>query len=197
MENKKVNVLLIEDSVDDAELIRRKLEKSVDGRFKVTVAQRLNQGLEMLEKEEPDLILSDLGLPDSHGLDTVTKILLAAPHIPLVVLSGFDDEDVAIKAVQSGAQDYLVKGHLESYQLERSLYYSIERARLQAELDQNAQEMSRIHANLLKILEKSSWGRGGVCSSPIRRSRVCSGKSQKTSCISCSIISWSPEKNRR
>ncbi|MGD0780719.1 MAG: PAS domain S-box protein [Dehalococcoidales bacterium] len=156
MENRTIKVLLIEDSVDDAELIKRKLEKLVRSKFQVSVAQKLNDGLEQAEKNPPDLILSDLGLPDSHGIDTVTKILLAVPHIPLVVLSGFDDEDIAIKAVQSGAQDYLVKGQIENFQLERSIYYSIERARLHDELEQNAHEISKLHANLLKILENNA-----------------------------------------
>jgi PAS domain S-box-containing protein len=155
MENKKISVLLIEDSVDDAELIKRKLERSANTRFQVEIARKLEDGLKQAEINEPDLIVSDLGLPDSHGLDTVTKILLAVPHVPLVVLSGFDDEDTAIRAVQSGAQDYLVKGRLDDAQLERSIYYSIERARLQYELEQNSLEVSKLHNNLLKILENS------------------------------------------
>jgi len=144
MENRKIKILLIEDNVDDTELIRRKLEKPANTRFRVTTARTLHDGLELVAKDLPDLIISDLGLPDSHGLDTVTRILLEVPQIPLVVLSGFDDEAIAIKAVQSGAQDYLVKGHLQNFQLERSLYYSIERARLQAELEQNTQEILNV-----------------------------------------------------
>ncbi len=156
MQNKKISVLLIEDSIDDAELIKRKLEKSSSTKFMITIVRKLEDGLKQAEKNEPDLIVSDLGLPDSHGLDTVTKILLALPHVPLVVLSGFDDETTGIKAVQSGAQDYLVKGRLDETQLERSIYYSIERARLQYELEQNSQEISKLHTNLLKILENST-----------------------------------------
>jgi len=156
MENKKIKILLIEDNVDDTELIRRKLVKSANTRFQVTTARTLHDGLELVEKDMPDLIISDLGLPDSHGLDTVTKILLELPQIPLVVLSGFDDEAIAIKAVQSGSQDYLVKGRLENSQLERSIYYSIERAHLQAELEQTTQEILNIQANLHKILEKNA-----------------------------------------
>jgi PAS domain S-box-containing protein len=156
MDNKKISILLIEDSIDDAELIRRKLEKAANTRFQVEIARKLEDGLKQVEINEPDLIVSDLGLPDSHGLDTVTKILLAVPHIPLVVLSGFDDEDTGIRAVQSGAQDYLVKGRLDDAQLERSIYYSIKRARLQYELERNSQEISRLHNNLLKILENST-----------------------------------------
>ena len=156
MENKKIKILLIEDSVNDAVLIKRKLEKSANVRFQVTTVRTLRDALEHAIKNKPDLILSDLGLPDSHGLDTVTKILLEVPHIPLVVLSGFDDEAVAIKAVQSGAQDYLVKGQLESLQLERALAYSIERAQLQMELEQHTQEIINIQKNLHKILEKNA-----------------------------------------
>lgn len=156
MENKKISILLIEDSIDDAELIKRTLEKSSSTRFQITIEHKLKDGLKQAEMNEPDLIVSDLGLPDSHGLDTVTKILLAVPHVPLVVLSGFDDEETGIKAVQSGAQDYLVKGRLDDAQLERSIYYSIERAGLQHELEQNSQEISKLHVNLLKILENST-----------------------------------------
>jgi PAS domain S-box-containing protein len=156
MENRRIEVLLIEDSTDDAELIKRKLERSTNTKFQVMLAYKLGDGLEQAEKNPPDLIISDLGLPDSHGLDTVTKILLAIPHIPVVVLSGFDDEAIAIKAVQSGAQDYLVKGQIDNSQLERSIYYSIERARLQQELEHNSHEISRLHGNLLKILENST-----------------------------------------
>jgi len=156
MEVKKVKVLLIEDNPDDVELIRRKLARSANAKLSITSVTRLNDGLEHLTRNKTDLILSDLGLPDSHGLDTVTKILLSVPHIPLVVLSGFDDEAIAIKAVQSGAQDYIVKGQLEGAQIERSLFYAIERARLQMELEQYTQEISKVQANLHKILEKNT-----------------------------------------
>jgi PAS domain S-box-containing protein len=156
MENKKIRVLLIEDNVDDAALIRRKLEKSTSAKFQVSITRKLKDGLIQAEKFQPDLILSDLGLPDSHGIDTVTTILLTVPHIPVVVLSGFDDEDIAMKAVQSGAQDYLVKGRLENTQWERALFYSIERARLQEELDQNLDKISKLHINLLKILDNNA-----------------------------------------
>jgi PAS domain S-box-containing protein len=156
MENETIDVLLIEDNPDDAELLRRKLAKSVNGQFTVTPVRSLKNGLEQIPHNPPDLILSDLGLPDSHGLDTVTKVLQMAPNIPLVVLSGFDDEAVAIKAVQLGAQDYLVKGQMDVYQVERALFYAIERSRLQRELEQYTQEISKIQANLHKILDKNA-----------------------------------------
>jgi len=151
-----IRVLLIEDNPDDTELLLRKLGKSVNGQMTVTSVKSLHDALGHLARNKPDIILSDLGLPDSHGLDTVTKIMCEAPNIPLVVLSGFDDEATAIKAVKSGAQDYLVKGQLEGRQIERSLFYAIERARLQTELEQHTQEISKIQANLLKILDKNA-----------------------------------------
>ena len=156
MEDKTIKVLLIEDNPDDAELIRRKLVRSANEQFTVTTVTRLKEGLENLARDGADLVLSDLGLPDSHGLDTVTKLLCQASRTPLVVLSGFDDEALAIKAVQLGAQDYLVKGQMEGTQLERSLFYAIERTRLQMELEQHTQELWKIQANLCKILEKNA-----------------------------------------
>ena len=140
MEEKNISVLLIEDNQDDAELLQRKLAKSVNGHFTVTPAKCLKDGLEKMSANAHDLILSDLGLPDSHGLDTVTQVLQMAPDIPLVVLSGYDDESVAIKAVQLGAQDYMVKGQMDGAQMERSLFYAVERFRLQRELEQHTEE---------------------------------------------------------
>jgi PAS domain S-box-containing protein len=152
----KIKILLIEDSVDDAELIKRKLEKSTRVKWVVTISRKLNEALTLAKKTPPDIILTDLGLPDSHGLDTVTKILLWMPHIPLVVLSGFDDDATALKAVQSGAQDYLVKGRMDTPKWEQTLIYSLERARLRDELERNTEEISKLHNNLLTILEKSA-----------------------------------------
>jgi PAS domain S-box-containing protein len=156
MEEKNIQILLIEDNMDDAELMKRRLSKTANARFTITSAKNLRDGIAHIERDRPDLIISDLGLPDSAGLNTVTRILTKAPQIPLVVLSGFDDEATAIKAVQAGAQDYLVKGQLEGVYMERSLFYAIERARMQRELAQHAHEILNIQTNLLKILEKNA-----------------------------------------
>ena len=156
MEEKNIKILLIEDNTDDAELMKRRLSKSANARFTITSANNLRDGMAHIERDRPDLIISDLGLPDSSGLDTVTRILTKAPQTPLVVLSGFDDEATAIKAVKAGAQDYLVKGRLEGVHMERSLFYAIERARMQRELAQHAHEILSIQTNLLKILQKNS-----------------------------------------
>lgn len=156
MNNKKIKVLMIEDSIDDATLIKRRLENSTKSHFSVADVRTLDEGLQYLSHHVPDIIISDLGLPDSHGLDTVNRIVKKAPDIPLVVLSGFDDESLAIKAVQAGAQDYLIKGQAENPQLERSLFYSIERARLQGQVEKHSREITGFQKNMHQILEKNT-----------------------------------------
>jgi len=126
---KRIKVLLIEDSRGDARLIEEYLAEVEGLRFEVEGAARLAQGMERLTRPGVDVVLLDLSLPDSRGLDTFIKLHAAAPHVPTVVLTGFDDEDLALRAVQEGAEDYLVKGHVNSNLLARSLRYAIERNR--------------------------------------------------------------------
>jgi PAS domain S-box-containing protein len=156
MEDRRIKVLLIEDNPDDIEVLQRKLGKSSHGQLTVISVKSLHDALEYLARNKPDVILSDLGLPDSQGLDTLTGLMRSAPNIPLVVMSACDDKATAIKAVQSGAQDYVVKGQPGSRQIGRSLFYAIERARLRTELEQHNREMTGIQANLLKILDKNA-----------------------------------------
>jgi PAS domain S-box-containing protein len=157
MENKTINVLLIENNPEDAAAIKLRLAGSPAAKFEVTTAVTLKDGLERLSGEKrPDLVLSDLLLPDAKGLEGVSWILRQAAHIPLVVLGSADDEALAIKAVQAGAQDYLVKENLESSNIERTLYYAIERTRMQRELEQKVREVCTVQANLTKILEKNA-----------------------------------------
>src|SRR5262249_30723242 len=102
---------------------------------RVDCVSRLSDGLTSLTKETPALVLLDLNLPDSHGSETFRKVLDAAPNVPVVVLSGQDDEALAMKAVHQGVQDYLVKSDLSSKQLERAMRYAVERQALQLSLD--------------------------------------------------------------
>jgi len=120
------HVLLIEDNPGDADLIRLRL---VEGKTEVQVncVPRLSDALACLDVETPSLVLLDLNLPDSHGAETFRRILQKAPNVPVVILSGQDDEALAIKAVHQGVQDYLVKGDITSKQLERAVRYAVER----------------------------------------------------------------------
>jgi signal transduction histidine kinase len=130
----RIRALLIEDNPGDARLIREMLRDAVSGHADVDLlyADRLAGGLEQLSGEGADVVLLDLSLPDSHGLETFAVLHAAAPSVPTVVLSGLDDQDVAVRAVQEGAQDYLVKGQVDGGTILRSMRYAIERERLEA-----------------------------------------------------------------
>lgn len=128
-----VGILLVEDSDGDARLIEIMLAGE-GARFRLERAADLSSALARLEREGVDIILLDLGLPDSTGLDTFLRVQVRVPWIPIVVMSGLDDEEVALLAVQQGAQDYLVKGGLTDRTLGRSLSYAIQRKRNEDEL---------------------------------------------------------------
>jgi signal transduction histidine kinase len=134
-------VLIIEDHPPEARLMREMLaEATGEGSFEVECADRLSTGLDRLERGGIDAVLLDLSLPDSWGVATVEKALLAAPTIPILVLSGLDDEQIALQAVHRGAQDYLVKSHVDSHWLPRAIRYAIERRQLLAELEHRRQQ---------------------------------------------------------
>src|SRR5437868_13441205 len=136
------NVLLIEDNPGDARLIREMLAEDPEAPFRLHFAERLSSGLELLSKVgeagSPSLVLLDLSLPDSFGLETFAKVYAHSPGVPIIVLTGNDDQTVALSAVKGGAQDYLVKGRLDRELLLRSMQYSIERKRYQVQLEHQA-----------------------------------------------------------
>lgn len=126
MENEPASVLLIEDNPGDADLVRLRLVESRSD-VQVNCVPRLSDALACLDVAVPTLVLLDLNLPDSHGADTFRRIMKKAPNVPVVILSGQDDQALAIKAVHQGVQDYLIKGDVTSKQLEHALRYAIER----------------------------------------------------------------------
>src|ERR1700736_5877552 len=126
MGNSTVHVLLIEDHEEQVTFLRRLLASSESGDFELHAAGSLAKGIERLKDGGIDLIMLDLTLPDSDGLETFLRVIEVAPDLPLVVMSGIDDVALAIEIVQLGAQDYLVKGHVDNHLLVRSLQYAIE-----------------------------------------------------------------------
>jgi signal transduction histidine kinase len=134
MTSPTTSVLLIEDNPGDADLVRLRL---VEGQapVKVNCVNRLADGLASLTVETPSVVLLDLNLPDSKGAETFRRLLEHSPNVPVVVLSGQDDEALAVKAVHSGVQDYLVKGNLSSKHLERAIRYAVERQALTRALE--------------------------------------------------------------
>ncbi|HEY4997822.1 MAG TPA: response regulator, partial [Usitatibacter sp.] len=132
------SVLLIEDNPGDARLIREMLAEEDAAAFQLVHADRLSRGIEVLAQKATDLVLLDLSLPDSNGLDTFSKVFAHSPKVPIIVLSGNDDRQLALYAVKSGAQDYLVKGKIDRELLLKAMQYSIERKRYQEELERQA-----------------------------------------------------------
>jgi diguanylate cyclase (GGDEF)-like protein len=132
------NVLLIEDNPGDARLIQEMIGDDPEAAFVVHVADRLTAGLERLSVADTALVILDLSLPDSFGFETFAKVYAHSPAVPIIVLTGNDDDELALSAVQHGAQDYLVKNRLERELLVRSMRYSIERKRYQVQLEHQA-----------------------------------------------------------
>ncbi len=107
--------------MDHAVLIRELLEEIKNVHYKLTHVQRLDEALLEIDNEDYDIVLLDLSLPDEQGVNTVARVCEQAPDIPVVVISGTDDETMAIKALQKGADEYLVKGKVKSHSLSRIL----------------------------------------------------------------------------
>jgi glutamate dehydrogenase (NAD(P)+) len=126
---KPYRVLLIEDSPADTGLIREMLAESRDPEFVLAHAERLKTGLDRIASGEIDAVLLDLSLPDSEGLQTLFQVRDRAPRVPIVILTGMSDLSRAAKAVEQGAQDYLVKGKVDTQTLARSIRYAIQRTR--------------------------------------------------------------------
>ena len=135
MERTTVRILLVEDNPADSRLVDVQLSEAASSAdFEVTYAERLDEALEHLNETEFDVILLDLSLPDSSGLETVSRMRTAASRAPLVVLSGQEDEEVALEALHMGAQDYLIKGQGDGNLIARSIRYAIERQRTEEDL---------------------------------------------------------------
>jgi len=151
-----MRILLVEDNEDDALLIRETLSEAT---LEITRAERLSDALEQLAKARFDAILLDLSLPDAHGLNTIGRVLGQAPGVPIVVLTGLNDEDAAVKAVEQGAQDYLIKGQVDGHLLARSLRYAIQRHRAEERLKERNRELlvlKKISETILGFLDLRS-----------------------------------------
>jgi signal transduction histidine kinase len=135
MKEKALQILLVEDNAGDARLLREMFSKERPDSFELTHLLRMSEAVTHLARGGVDIVLLDMGLPDGHGLDTVRRAHAVAPGIPLIVLTGLDDEALAAEAMKEGAQDYLIKGQIENRALPRALRHAIERHRMQTETD--------------------------------------------------------------
>lgn len=145
-EPKPTSVLLIENNPDDVALIGRSLSSPPGFPARITHADNLGSGLECLKNNDIDVVLLDLGLPDGQGLDTFERVFASATHVPIIILTGCDDEELAMQAVRKGAQDYFVKGQVNDGLLRRAIRYAIERKKMLIEHERTEERLRNITA---------------------------------------------------
>jgi diguanylate cyclase (GGDEF)-like protein len=136
--SRALRVLIVEDNPGDAILVREMLREADGARFELVHAARLSEGIEQLLGPGADCVLLDLSLPDAEGLDALTQLQGISLDVPVIVFSGRSDERVAVRAVQEGAQDYLIKGQVDGRLLGRAINYAVERKRVEVELAHQA-----------------------------------------------------------
>ncbi len=146
-QDSRLKVLLVEDNPGDFRLIQEMFKES-GANVELKWAKQLSTGLANLKEENFDGLLVDLGLPDSQGIDTFKKIHDQAPQIPIVVITGLADDGLAMRAVREGAQDYLVKGQMDSNLLIRAIRHAIERKRAEEVLRSEREKLEMVTQNM-------------------------------------------------
>ena len=161
IESKPVKILLIEDDPEDARLIQEMLAEVGEAFFDLECADRLSTGLERLTKGGIDVVLLDLGLPDSQGLETLNKVQAQAPEMPILALTGLADDTLGVEVIKKEAQDYLAKGQANSNLLARAMYYAIERKRAEEELKELLEQIERAkqewESTVDSLIERRIW----------------------------------------
>jgi signal transduction histidine kinase/DNA-binding NarL/FixJ family response regulator len=185
-----IRVLLVEDNPADARFIRTMIDdarrSAADStRFELRQVERLSTAVEQLLHEAVGVVLLDLSLPDSQGLETLVGVCAAAPEVPVVVLTGLDDEATAMQAVHAGAQDYLIKGEIDRHLLVRSMRYAMERQRLKAQAEQEA----RLAGALAEIGREMI----SALSTPVLLDRLCRLTASALGCDFSHTWLWQPK----
>ena len=150
---KTLSILVIEDSSSDANLLYQTFLKAGKSDWSLTITERLSEGIAEAKASHFDIVLLDLSLPDSDGLETVETFILAVPNVPAIVLTVASDEKLAIAAINKGAQDYLIKGEISPNLLVRSISYSIERGQLLKELIQSNADLEAFNFSVAHDLQ--------------------------------------------
>jgi len=152
--NNVIKVLLVEDNDADARFISEMFKEIKTKKFELSHVKRLDEGLKLSDNDSYDVLLLDLSLPDSTGISTFEKAHEHDPELPIVILSGLDDEEVAVRAVREGAQDYLMKGEVSGRLLSRAISYAIERQNAEKELIENRNELINLINNYTTELKE-------------------------------------------
>ncbi|MFC1491579.1 PAS domain S-box protein [Nitrospinota bacterium] len=163
MSDPHIKILLVEDNPGDARLIREMLTdqnsaKSIGFSVDLTHADRLSTGLNHLSKQHFDVVLLDLSLPDSHGFETFTNVQTQAPSVPIVILTGNQDDELAIRAVREGAQDFLLKGIAEGQLLHRYIRHAVDRHKMLVRLERQKRDLEDSESRLETIINTNADG---------------------------------------
>jgi len=158
MRDGNIRILLVEDNPGDAVIINEMLKEIYPKKFELVHFKRLEDSVQHVN-EEFDIVLLDLNLPDSRGIETFNIMNKNAPKMPIIILTGLLDEELAINIVAEGAQDYLVKGNIDKQLLSRSIKYSIERKRIEMDLRKSEEKyrimVEKIESGLFLINSKN------------------------------------------
>ncbi len=154
--NQIIHILLIEDNPGDIRIIKEFLGEAKELKFILHSAENFLKGLTCIAENSFDIILLDLMLPDSSGIETLERILEKDSKCPIIVLTGMDNMNLAIKAVKAGAQDYLVKGQIESNSLIRSIFHAIDRHKMKQTIESLVHKLQKDEIRLRKIIEENA-----------------------------------------
>lgn len=158
MSNDEIRILLVEDNPGDAVILEQMLKEIYNNKYELIHFLRLEDALKHVN-EDNDILLLDLNLPDSNGKETFNTMNNYAPELPIIILTGLLDEELAINIVSEGAQDYLVKGQIDKQLLSRSIKYSIERKRIEIDLRKSEEKyrlmVEKIESGLFLINSKN------------------------------------------
>ncbi|MGB7442654.1 MAG: ATP-binding protein [Coleofasciculaceae cyanobacterium] len=158
MQEHPIRILLVEDDSQDVSLLLALLAKAKGFPVEIKHFDNLEKAIDYLREEKVDVVISDLFLPDSKGLETYNQLASQFPDMPIIILSGLEDEAVAISAVQAGAQDYLVKGEFRRQLLVRTIRYSIERQQLRFKMQRQHEILQESEAQLHTIITNNTDG---------------------------------------
>ena len=156
----KIKILLIEDNDADARLVDIHLKQSFGDGYQLETHSYLSKALKVLGKSIVDIIIVDLSLPDTVGMEAFTKVFEKSPKCPIIILTGLDDESMGVEAVRLGAQDFLIKGKASANSLKRSINYSLQRYKLLKELEEKTLALLKKQQQLAlaqKISHIGSW----------------------------------------
>jgi PAS domain S-box-containing protein len=157
MSESRLKILLVEDNPGDARLIGEMFREASQIQFELELADRLSTGLARIRANDIHAVLLDLGLPDSQGIETFLAAHAGAPQLPIVVLTGLGDEALALKTVQEGAQDYLVKGKVDPGLLERTVRYAVERKKAEQALRSSERALRQSEASFRSLVLNSPY----------------------------------------